>query len=208
MKKILNLFVLIALIFTTALIIEAKTTNKSKKANNRPTQSNRKTTSSNNLNGHEAVDLGLSVKWSKCNLGASSPFERGEFFYWPSQVDIARSRWGGGWRTPTNNEVQELYRYCKWEWKRCTYSDDTYRYCRYGYLITGPSGKSIFLPANGRQYKSETSIALYENGFYWTSCYSMERGNAKPIVLSFDGARIYFPAYDNIYRMGIRPVIK
>ena len=31
---------------------------------------------------HEAVDLGLSVKWATCNVGASSPEERGDFFAW------------------------------------------------------------------------------------------------------------------------------
>lgn len=27
------------------------------------------------INGHEAVDLGLSVKWSTCNYGASSSYK-------------------------------------------------------------------------------------------------------------------------------------
>lgn len=31
---------------------------------------------------HEAVDLGLSVKWATCNLGASAPEEFGVFFAW------------------------------------------------------------------------------------------------------------------------------
>ena len=29
-----------------------------------------------------AVDLGLSVKWASCNVGASSPEERGDYFAW------------------------------------------------------------------------------------------------------------------------------
>ena len=33
-------------------------------------------------NGHEWVDLGLSVKWASCNVGASSPSEYGEYFAW------------------------------------------------------------------------------------------------------------------------------
>lgn len=31
---------------------------------------------------HEAVDLGLSVKWATCNVGASSPEEYGDYFAW------------------------------------------------------------------------------------------------------------------------------
>ncbi len=40
--------------------------------------------SSNNPfeNGHEFVDLGLSVKWAKCNIGASSSEQRGDYFAW------------------------------------------------------------------------------------------------------------------------------
>ena len=33
-------------------------------------------------NGHEFVDLGLSVKWATCNVGASSPEEYGSYFAW------------------------------------------------------------------------------------------------------------------------------
>jgi hypothetical protein len=32
------------------------------------------------INGHEAVDLGLSVKWATCNIGASKPEEYGDYF--------------------------------------------------------------------------------------------------------------------------------
>ena len=34
----------------------------------------------NIINGHEAVDLGLSVKWAACNIGASNPEEYGDYF--------------------------------------------------------------------------------------------------------------------------------
>ncbi|MEE1089920.1 MAG: hypothetical protein UH103_00690 [Paludibacteraceae bacterium] len=32
--------------------------------------------------GHEYVDLGLSVKWATCNVGANSPEEYGDYFAW------------------------------------------------------------------------------------------------------------------------------
>ena len=32
--------------------------------------------------GHEWVDLGLSVKWATCNIGASQPEESGDFYGW------------------------------------------------------------------------------------------------------------------------------
>ena len=33
-------------------------------------------------NGHEYVDLGLSVKWATCNVGASKPEDYGDYFAW------------------------------------------------------------------------------------------------------------------------------
>ena len=33
-------------------------------------------------NGHEYVDLGLSVKWATCNIGATRPSEFGEYYVW------------------------------------------------------------------------------------------------------------------------------
>lgn len=33
-------------------------------------------------NSHEYVDLGLSVKWATCNVGANSPEEYGDYFAW------------------------------------------------------------------------------------------------------------------------------
>lgn len=39
-------------------------------------------TTSGTLNGHEWVDLGLSVKWATCNVGASSPSDYGGYYAW------------------------------------------------------------------------------------------------------------------------------
>ena len=36
----------------------------------------------NTINGHEYVDLGLSVKWATCNIGASKPEDCGDYFAW------------------------------------------------------------------------------------------------------------------------------
>ena len=33
-------------------------------------------------NDHKYVDLGLSVKWATCNIGASTPYEYGDYFAW------------------------------------------------------------------------------------------------------------------------------
>lgn len=36
----------------------------------------------NKINGHEYVDLGLSVKWATCNVGANTPEEYGDYYAW------------------------------------------------------------------------------------------------------------------------------
>lgn len=38
------------------------------------------TTGTTMVNGHEAVDLGLSVKWATCNIGASAPEKFGDYY--------------------------------------------------------------------------------------------------------------------------------
>ena len=41
--------------------------------------------------GPEYVDLGLSVKWATCNLGASSPEEDGGYYQWAGTTDVSAS---------------------------------------------------------------------------------------------------------------------
>ena len=61
-------------------------------------------------NGHEYVDLGLSVKWATCNVGASSPEEYGDYFAWgevePKKVyDWNTYKW-------CNGSEYSLTKYC------------------------------------------------------------------------------------------------
>lgn len=143
-------------------------------------------TTGNTINGHEYVDLGLSVKWAACNVGASSIEDSGNYYAWGEtatkaeytqansktygktkgdisgnpQYDAARANWGGTWRLPTKAEFDELVNKCKWEW--------TTQGGKKGYRVIGPSGNSIFLPAAG--WRSGSS--LYDadtRGYYWSS---------------------------------------
>ena len=68
--------------------------------------------------GHEYVDLGLSVKWATCNVGASKPEEYGDYFAWGE------------------TEPKSTYNWSTYKW--CNGSDDILtKYCtnsRYGTL--------------------------------------------------------------------------
>ena len=136
-------------------------------------------------NGHEYVDLGLSVKWATCNVGATSPEDFGHYFAWGetspkdeytedncstcgkqmsdiagnAQYDAATANWGGDWRMPTKAEQEELLNNCTWTW--------TTQNGVNGYNVKGPNGNSIFLPAAGSRKSSLYGAG--SGGGYWGS---------------------------------------
>ena len=138
------------------------------------------------VDGHGAVDLGLSVMWASCNVGASSPYAYGKYYAWGevktkssydidnsttygvsvddissySSNDVATANWGDAWRMPTEAECEELINDCTWEWTTVSGKN--------GYLVTGPSGSSIFLPAAG-WYAGESLNGAGSYGSYWSS---------------------------------------
>ena len=77
--------------------------------------------------------------------------------------DTARENWGGSWRMPTIEELEELYSKCTWKWG----SKGGYN----GYVVTGPNGNSIFLPVSGYRY-DKSSNRVNEYGCYWSSTLS------------------------------------
>lgn len=148
-------------------------------------------------------DLGLSVKWATRNIGANSPEEIGGYYAWGevkekdiytldtythydksthkytltqgsivgTEHDVARQEWGSKWRMPTHQEAEELRVKCKWE--LITYNDVL------GHKVTGPSGKSIFIPLTG--YKSTKLGSTAYAGYYWCGTKHYDYG---PYVLS------------------------
>ena len=184
------------------------------------TQANISTT--NTINGHEWVDLGLSVKWATCNVGATLPSDYGDYFAWGeistkssytennsktykkhmgdiagnSKYDAARANWGSTWRMPTKKEFQELKDQCIWTW--------TSQGGHSGYRVTSKTnGNSIFLPAAG--WRSEESLnGVGSHGYYWSADpYSNTNGSS----LGFDSS--YVTPRGNLYRahgFSVRPV--
>ena len=145
---------------------------------------------SGTINGYDYVDLGLpsGLKWATCNVGASSPEQYGDYYAWAElntkkyyddddyeewdcidcvedisdnpAYDVARAKWGSGWRMPTESELKELLEKCKWE--RIVLVGKN------GYMVTGPNGNSIFIPAAGYRYESQLNDRGKE-GNYWSS---------------------------------------
>ena len=114
-------------------------------------------------NGHEYVDLGLpsGTRWATTNVGAMKCNQNGlHFTFEHAKTD---GQWGGDWRMPGIPEYQELLRVCQWEWTKEGVSQ--------GYMVTGPNGNKLFLPAAG-YIKPDGSFAGGLTGQlagYWTS---------------------------------------
>lgn len=173
--------------------------------------------------GHDYVDLGLSVKWATVNIGAEYPEDCGLYFAWgeikpkdiysrdnyslptlgkdsilPMIYDAANSYWGGNWRIPQYDEIEELKTECDWTW--------TMRNGMRGFLITAQNGNSIFLPASG--FRLNKDIAEVGNfGEYWAS--NIWRGKA-PYHLFFGEGNTNFDyvTYQSYEGCSIRPVLK
>ncbi len=110
--------------------------------------------------GHDWVDLGLSVRWATTNLGASRPGDYGSYVQWRTKV----VDWGGSWRLPTWEECEELIsrnnNTMNWE------SQDGH----YGQRITGKNGNSIFLPCAGwKTTFISSAMQVGESCNYWSS---------------------------------------
>ena len=145
-------------------------------------------TVSQTINGHEYVDLGLSVKWATCNVGAENPWDYGDYFAWGEtevkeytednsitykiemseisgnpEYDAARAKWGGTWRMPAHDETLELLEECTWEWVEEQGVP--------GYKVTGLNGNTIFLPAGGYYdgFDSSEPYNFGTRGYYWSS---------------------------------------
>ena len=83
------------------------------------------------------IDLGLSVKWTDCNIDANNPDEYGTYFNFDESLNINN--------IPTKEQWEELQKNCKFSFDKK----------RNGIIATGTNGNSIFLP-----------FACEENGRY------------------------------------------
>lgn len=176
------------------------------------------------LSGHEYVDLGLSVKWATANVGADAPGHFGDHYCWgetlvkddysmtnsktngvqmddiggKSTLDVARNKWGASWRMPTTAEWEELKTQCKWKWKTVDGHD--------GYLVKGPNGNTIFLPAAG--VKNETTHYYGdEGGYYWAS-EPVETNTLRAKSFFFDGVSFDTDWSTRSLGNSVRPVTK
>ncbi|MCQ2236346.1 MAG: fibrobacter succinogenes major paralogous domain-containing protein [Bacteroidales bacterium] len=182
----------------------------------------------------EAVDLGLSVKWSSVNLGASNPQDAGGYYAWGETTvksdytwdtyvgepadfngdnksdleaanDAATASWGEEWRMPTASECEELYNNTTQTW-----TDDYEGTGVKGYIVTstksGYEGVSIFLPAAGYRNGSGEPFSVGSYGYYWSSSLKANDSDSGR-YLGFRSSGFY-PWYGSLrfYGYSVRPV--
>ena len=133
------------------------------------------------------VDLGLpsGTLWCKCNLGANTEIEYGDYYAWgelttkneytkdnytykdpmsqlPPERDVATQTLGKNYSIPTTEQFEELITYTKNKWIK-NYKGTGIN----GMVFKGKNGKSIFIPAAGHcvtGVRNEGTV-----GCLWTS---------------------------------------
>ena len=167
----------------------------------------------------DLVDLGLSTKWAKYNVGASDEKQLGGLFgfgdmtgfqtsinledyasadIYKTDRDVANKVYGSWVTMPTIDEFEELFTECKKEWV-----EDTQNHVA-GYKFTGPNGNSIFLPAAGTRTQGNVSGEGL-NGYYLSGSVNAT-DNRFAMAYSFDqnsARRTTTPVYQ---ALAIRPV--
>ncbi len=169
--------------------------------------------------GKKYIDLGLpsGLKWATMNVGAVDTLDGGDLYRWSAvktvyevedfdndiyyapysldsingtEYDVAHVKWGGKWRMPTRDEMEELLENSTLDYRLINEKG--------GYYITGPNGNSIFLPNTGH-ITSGIGIDVTYYGYYWTAtrCKELRFWKSKQIVIK-DG--------DMMHSMAVRPV--
>lgn len=152
-------------------------------------------------NGHEYVDLGLSVKWATCNIGAESPLQLGNYYAWAETE-------------PKNNYDYRYYKYRSpnfpyYNWGsigKYTFPDKSSYGCWYENGIFVGDNKTVLEPEDDAAYvnlhgKWRTPTAeelneLIENcNWVWTSLNHEGINVSGYVVISnITGNSIFLPA--------------
>ena len=160
------------------------------------------------------IDLGLpsGTKWACCNVGANQPEAYGGHYAWGAteengsyatvdsdisgtEYDVAHVKWGGNWRMPTFDDINELLDNCTTEWTTLNGVN--------GRKFTSKiNGNSIFLPAAGHRWDGELrNVGTY--GKYWSST-GNDENSAYDLYFYSDSADGYDSGRYN--EQSVRPV--
>ncbi len=112
--------------------------------------------------------------------------------------DAATMNWGPNWQMPSDNQLNELDESCSWQW--------TQRNGVNGYLITGPNGKTMFLPLTGF-YVGSSRVRAGFDGEYWSrTLFTEYYSSSRACYLTFYDEDWYWFATARFYGLPVRPV--
>ena len=187
-------------------------------------------------NGHRYVDLGLSVKWATCNVGASKPELYGDYFAWgetqpKGYYDWSNYKWCNGtsdnltkyctdsiFGTVDNKTVLEAAddaAHANWggSWRMPTAEEWSELQHNCTWTLTGLNGVGGYKVTadNGN------SIFLPASGYFWGESVSIGYGVAHywsnssedqidAYIMSFDGWSIYITDMNRAMGLAVRPV--
>lgn len=163
----------------------------------------------------QVVDLGLSVYWASCNLGAEKPEEYGDYYAWGEtkpKSSFSRSNYSyydsstfqyieiGNDIAGTEYDAATVNLGNDWRMPTKTEMDELRNNCEWewtqisgvnGYIVTGKNGNSIFLPAAGWFLSSLSNINkdlyYYSSDFY--ALIKNGEGTGKPVIIGHNDYR-------------------
>ena len=188
---------------------------------------------SNTTNDHEYVDLGLSVKWATCNVGANKPEEYGDYFAWgetepKEHYDWSTYKW-------YNGDNANLTKYCydslygivdnktvldlsddaaraNWggSWRMPTKAerDELRNNCTWTWTTqSGVKGYKVTSDKNGKSIFLPASSLNYagSNGSYWSSSLSTDYSSGA-YGLHFNSGYVYGYESGRCNGFSVRPV--
>ena len=185
------------------------------------------------VDGYEYVDLGLSVKWAKCNLGAYNPEQYGGYYSW-GETNVKGSYYKSDYKyynVKTNQYISIGNNICgtkydaathvcgsKWRMPNkeevqelldnCTWEWTSINSIK-GFQVKGKNGNSIFLPAGGCNIGDDKNVKAGIFGEYWTGNFYKETdfySNAFSLVFTGDKYHLGVESGGRECGLNVRPV--
>lgn len=130
---------------------------------------------------YEAVDLGLSVKWATCNVGASKPEEYGDYYAWGETTTKSDYSW-------------DTYKWCgNEEYTVTKYCTDSY-YGTVDNLTTLTSSDDVATVKWGSKWRMPTKEEMKELVENCTWVWTIQGGANGMKVKGHNGNSIFLPA--------------
>lgn len=157
---------------------------------------------------HTYVDLGLSVLWADCNIGAEKNTDFGDFYAW-GETETKEEYTFGSYKfaDQSENKCLDIGEICgteydvahvlwgfDWRMPSSEEVQELVNECTWelisigkvvGYHVIGPNGKSIFLPCAGYKYRTD-HLYSGECGIYWCGTPQEYKDNSKAYCLYMD----------------------